>query len=1484
MNNVQNAQTSIKAIFDDTMTSNISLKHSAIPLSGYLYQNLVGIKLLCDWLDDPNLYDWVKFEADDDESPKGLDDIVAHRTDGLLDLYQVKFTVDPSTPKNFLSWEWLLEHRPKGKSLIQKWYAAWESASGSPVHLAALVTNRRPDREFQGCMNAAALLVEFDKIPADARATLLEQLPSADRAESFFRTFNFQHSYQGFLSLRGTLSDRLVGRHTTYHGWHTLLNATVDWAIRKNFPPPHGQITLDIIRGEIDSHRPAPLNQSFQVPAGYEPPSIPFHQKFSAQILSTSSRIFVLWGSPGQGKSTYLSFLCKEFEQREIPYIRQHYFLDLSDPSERFSLVSVANSMMAQMENYHGQFVDQLSNKPESLRQWIEACALGYQKSGKQFVIVVDGLDHIWRENDRDIAPLDSLFQHLLPLPQNAVLVIGTQRVSVEQLPSRLNNQSEPEDWYELPLMSQASTRCWLEERHRSGQFELHEQNGKQSEIEKADLIAQFTEAFQTLSQGHPLHLTYSFEAMKLQHRILRPEEVAQLAACPDGDIRGYYKSLWQRLSYDAKDALHLVADSGFPWPVFSLEDTLGIRPGILQTEIRHLLYDSEAGLIPFHGSLPAFIRELEEHDVRTEHLAPKVVKWLNERAPAYHRWGWLWLYQARCGSTDNLVFQPGRDWIIKSMSKAYPKKQLIKILTSAETAAFSQKNFARAVRLRWLKIRLQNGTTFQIDNPTRIDECALSLTDDDYPLKNLSTAFRTANIADLLLLGRQYLRARRIEEAIECRKAIGIRLADTIRSGTANARSHESDVKALLELCAATSTFESTVLKDCFRRRAYGPSRFRFFIGELAKLRDIDKLLRWLPIPLPYGMRSDLELEIVRVAGINRISLHEYPEFGQLRKHPISECWARLYAPSKARPIPFSLDASVYNKDAWYDVSSGSLECFLHGLFFYIVAKTLEVKGANLTINPPTTQKRKWLNEVLTEITRCAALAGKMLVRHERPKFDFLFAALSSLPETKDYDTHADHQSLKRALLAISKDLFLISGALEAPRLISGTEWTRAKQARHFWFHGWLEDCLRTGVVLIESDIVRRELADRMATIKREISQIDERANSYLALCELACKTDSLEAIGKSLLHSSLACVMGYGCRKDPTIHHVLDAIQAVAQADANFAKSMLIKICPVVANISVITDGSETRHALATMAVMFAKYMPETYADMYDHLLKSGEWYLSECALSAVVPTIVGSAIGRNVIGPTMWDAESVGKLRALASAGSVYANEIIEINSKFLGLASLELGDEEKNGTSFSLDDGHGIDISVFGPHQYEALIDALHQKSQYIAEERMVREWFAYWRGKGKGAELLRNLRKYLTEENVPTGISSIFDSMFEISLRLDGTVKAYRWLVAAQIHRKGWDEFYYREEEALNRFKVFASHYAARWEDFIFDTTTPKTGLDAEPLAIPHSRLVHFLHAVGQISDAIKITKEMVNATVEEVSDIPLPIPLWFKGN
>jgi len=81
------------------------VKNSAIIYTGYDYQTLQGIKLLAEWLHSPNQYARMAFEADfvGNEIPKGIDDIVCERPDGIRDFWQVKFTPSPEKEENSLN-------------------------------------------------------------------------------------------------------------------------------------------------------------------------------------------------------------------------------------------------------------------------------------------------------------------------------------------------------------------------------------------------------------------------------------------------------------------------------------------------------------------------------------------------------------------------------------------------------------------------------------------------------------------------------------------------------------------------------------------------------------------------------------------------------------------------------------------------------------------------------------------------------------------------------------------------------------------------------------------------------------------------------------------------------------------------------------------------------------------------------------------------------------------------------------------------------------------------------------------------------------------------------------------------------------------------------------------------------------------------------------------------------------------------------------
>jgi hypothetical protein len=159
-----------------------SFKIAGIPRTGFEYQDLIGIEVLLRFYRDPNLFHWVELESDEPKVGK-LDDVVAARKDNSFELLQVKFTVDPE--RYFLDWDWLLEKKRHGTSLLQKWSGALTKVKGlGAVHSAKLRTNRKPSEDF--ALSLKDGFVDFDKIRMAQQAILSAEFGCEVAARDFF--------------------------------------------------------------------------------------------------------------------------------------------------------------------------------------------------------------------------------------------------------------------------------------------------------------------------------------------------------------------------------------------------------------------------------------------------------------------------------------------------------------------------------------------------------------------------------------------------------------------------------------------------------------------------------------------------------------------------------------------------------------------------------------------------------------------------------------------------------------------------------------------------------------------------------------------------------------------------------------------------------------------------------------------------------------------------------------------------------------------------------------------------------------------------------------------------------------------------------------------------------------------------------------------------------------------------------------------------
>ncbi len=1395
---------------------------------------------------------------------KGLDDIVAQRPDGLLELLQVKFTVDPYDSANALSWSWLLQRRGKGKSLLEKWSAAAFAVGIKKLGKVALVTNRRPDADFASHLHESKVVLA--KLPGPLRHEVEEHAGSADRAALFFGRFKFEHSYAGYSQLEQHVGDELESRHTDSYGRLNLFRQAINWSTLKNSPAPEGRITLEVLRATISERQPRPLDQEFRIPDGYHPPDPDFAESFIGDAMSGHWDLRILWGSPGQGKSTFLSYLCGQMTERGLSFVRHHYFLDLQDASERFSLKSVAHSLITQIQANALLEHAPASSEPEDLRKWLAACATAQAVVGKRFFVVIDGLDHVWRENGEMIGPLDSLFGHLLPLPKNMSLIIGTQRVDVAQLPSRLNNYADQECWVELPRMRLIAVRSWLEAQRAAGTFQLEES------VAVPEQLADLSLAFERASQGHPLVLTYTFLALVRSSVTLTARRANEHTLEPSGDARAYYRKLWGGLSWQAKDALHLMAADEFIWPVGALHDCVDREYRALEDEFGHLLASVDAGLTAFHGSLYVFVASQPDHPKRLQTLLPNVRRWLAEDAAPYLRWAWLWIYESRLGDSAGLLDGTTREWAIDALTRAYPARQILRILEVAEEVAFVAGDYEKAIRRRALKNRLDHGLSYQLDDVSLLESHALSMTRDPYPALLLASEVSQSSITGLYQFAMLCLSVGQTKRAADVQERMRHKINDRIRSGSVRAESPDHFLDLYLEVAAGTGRYDAGKVLDLIRRHGHPEEVFEAFLRRASRGSDLVPIMAFAQLPMTLPMRRIVEIEAVRTSAWIGAKLHEWGGGSRFRKHPLSACWRLLYQ-GNARVSFFPLEGlhqAPTLKMRRYDESS--FADYLHLAFFASVGNVMLMRGAPSPDGLGVCTERAWLTTVLGKLAAAANACGALFVRGDYPPFSLIYRLLDvKRPTSNDDDAWSDFRSATNAVTRIAADLFLLGRHRSQLEHVSPREWERSQQSDLFAMHHWYEFFLKRHFRLLPDGVVRADIEARERTILSSVGPFNEKVTELVEICDWAASY-GLSELAERLMTSVYQYGTSYGWRKDGRLSSVLAAIVEASNFDPPAAMRLVEKLAPIYSEIGTMTERSGA--STSDLADVLLKLRPDAYVRFYRHLLEQSEWYEAEKAFSVFIGSVDSATPAVGAVAAFLWGDEATsvkwGVNSQLDEMGRLWS-------SRRTALASDESGQSlmDMNADRLAMPD-----IEAYPPAKLPEFTAAVRDAGGYSRSELWSVRWFEHWQGEGRGAELLEALEAAL-EGDKYAAETALLDRAFQLSLSLQGPKKAFRWLIEAQRYRRGWSKHYHGHVEAAQRIALVVTHYPKRWEEFVVQSSRQLPALDDPARVIPDVAFVSLLFQVREIPRALSVLNAIVDSTVEEFAVQPLTTPSWL---
>lgn len=1458
------------------MTENI--KKSAIIAAGYVYQNRQGLKVLCDWLDAPTRYVCVKFECDEEaDAPQALDDIVIVRSDGLTDLQQVKFT--PNADKNLLCWDWMLDRSGKTertRSMLKKWFDAYESLDSSKVGEISLITNRRPDASIEACL--VGRKIRFDQVSEDDQKKILAQIGSADACRKFFNQLTIYHSDKGYSALEHELDARLL-KHGIPEGIATLKSVALNWAIQKQSPAPDGWIRLDLVRSILQSVPPKPLPEDFAVPKGYEVPDEIFHQEFVETVVGSRGKPVVLTGPPGRGKSTYLSALCDVLAEKDIPTVRHHYFLSTTERGlDRLHSHVVEQSIQAQVKR-----LNESLSIPGDLRATVESCAAYYQEQGIPFVLIIDGLDHVWRSNSADKRPLDDLFSQLIPCPDNMILLVGTQPVDDVQLPIDLLAASPRSEWLTLPAMSESAVFSFLKRAVDEGRLVTARADEQQRELKGA------ATSLRLKTNGHPLHVIYATSELECTHRRISRWDVEQLKGDLTRDARFYYASLWEQLAPSLKDVLRLVCFFHFYWPKTAFSQIARLTqladPDV--SKVAHLLHSSAAGLKVFHESLAVFVRSTDDYDDRIQELMPVVEEWLETSAPDSLRVNWLWTIQAKLGNPENLIKSLNRDWIMQRLEEGYPESLFEILLNESMDCALQTYEFSDAYRLAHLKERVVGGCEFQMDSGdvARLIFYTLALTENESVLTEAYASRHELNIPHLAALGLA-LHFRGTQSMAEICGEEAYRRYRALAKFNPEALSKEFDF--LIEAFSPLGVFgdEPEDVADFISRNS--PNVCKRLAQIQIERGCLDELMDAMQLLESEENRSVLSDACIRAMAIAGVSISDRDDFDDLAWTPLVASIGTAHSRCSAylnQPIPIG----------WLEIPDfyerkDRLANLVHHWFFSGVHVTLcmlvEGKQEFELTRAPVFHERENISGYLNGLNKVARDVANLWWQGEFVEFHKLFELFEIVPEREfrqGYSQMSAMEDFKAALHLVANDMHLVS-VLLCDR--SDSELTKETIMAAKDFHWFDKASFRAQYAAGKLTDLTDEAAQ--AFIEEEqasfAAEVQDETSVYLQiplqLCAISIRHRFTE---KAKIYSKKVWELttGFGHRKDPTLNNTLEAIEYLVEVAPDNAQRLLGSLAPQVHHILKYTDGKGTWHVLSQADRLLAKLKPSALVVKYAEHIDSGDWSSAESSLEAYVDQGVKEGWPLDALMRTGLHLEARDSLLALPLSqqnNSVHALGILQNHNGW----SFGVIQPKKSMYSNSNKIPYSGNFTVFSPEQLDSLLNDL-ADVDYSERKSLLRRWYGHWSDQGKSKQLLSILEERLwSEEGRDKDLLCLSDLAFESRRKLSGVKHKATWmhLVKAQILKGGWIGYSENTDQICQRLDQVAKYFPERCDEFVSATTFPMFEYPGAWRLAPNELMVYFYVRQGRINKAIEFAKAMVDCVLEDTRALPLESPKW----
>lgn len=1437
---------------------------TGIRRAGDDYQDAIALKMFIEMLEHPEKYEWTKVEAGEFHY---LDDVVSLRSDGKYEIKQVKFTGYPE--KNKVSWDYLTTKKDSTKSLLQKWNESLEKISEKgTIKSASLVTNRELDDEIAKITSATGF-IEFDKIDDHNQTVIKDQLGDNKTAENFFKNFSFDCGWPNIEQIEESIYKRFIRIGISETGWFSLKDKLRYWIRNKNEPKPTGRIKIEDIKKAALWYNLRSLHQNFEIPSDYVIPSKSFHTSLKEKILQKNDRFIVITGSPGVGKSTYLSYLYNEFNNENIPVVRHHYYLSSSDREfERFDHKIVSESIMSDILNKFPYELGELKNKNpfyKDLFKWINKCSGSFKKEGKKLVLIIDGLDHVIRRDD-SLKELKNFFDLLLPIPEGILIILGTQELDDSHLPRNLVLVSPKKSWIKIPFLDKNSVHEWLIN------------NKEKINVAEKELL-QLSDYFYQKSEGHPLHLKYSLRYLLEQEIPINENNIKSLPGINHHDIEVYYTELWLMLTEEEHQVLHLLAACDFVWPIEGLIDCFTLQ-GVKKSQInysikrvRHLLESTDLGFRPFHNSIFVYVKNLDDHSIFEGEMKQYVLKWLKDKAPFYWKWAYEWLLEAELGNPEPLNSGPNRDWLIDSVSKALPKEETLEILKKSsenaiaegnlqthikvklfydylENAHFSRKHILDSLIYSQIAVGMDNYTKIVLyENVNELSETGIALIAEDQSLKNNSVSMLLNEIIN--------------------------RYNDSHASIKYDRDQFRNEIKLLLKMEVLNNDVDrvgiiSRFAKN-FRNENFSYNILEYYTRFLRIYSMLPDSIDILFDLLNYNFESNENSAILK--NLVLLSFEENFDLDEIVKNNNYDSFSAIYAfindvnSFSIGKIQFPDEKFFLLKETEQLIYKKDIGNIFYKTFFCFLANHLWSKPQDNMDWVSTIDTYEWPKDLLNKLNKITGELSEMFVSKTAPDFSWIYEQLNSLkkpewPEDRKY--HSYWAGFLNSINHIGMDICILSKKFGFAK-ISKDELLVAAETNYWFVDKWIEVYFEYRRFLMDENAVLWILNYQKQYISSNMGLFSERTLNYSFLASLTSMHEIYDKSNENILETA-SNLISYGDSKDLLLDEVLGSILACHELGIEETFDWLLKISSAIDHVLDFTDGDETRHLASYMGSIISKIKPVNIISYYEYLNGKSDYYNAQ-----------------EIFNSFLKESELTDEMDlALAMTGisntslQILSEKAINNKNVELILDSCEFKYKPNKPNNFStISEKENLIIDSPGNFTFENLEDYINSTKLHYRQKKVAVDcWINFWINLGKRKEWL-NVIEEIEEKDVEL---YAYDEIYNMVLKQFGASKAFKWIVKAHINTVGWDYRFTTKDDAFRRFENVKKYHNDQWFEFI-----QKTYVNTPSIVGSIERIIQYCQFMEKKELAFELTNQLIESTLELLSPLNLPCSEWWSN-